>query len=272
MKRFIAFLMSVMVMSDGVAQNRKDTTAMIMELNKVMSFGVSAYLYYTTLTRMDATPVMQETDTGSIKGVFYKNASNIYYHNGQEEIFLEDSFLVMVNDSRRSIIISKVDAESRARINVTPLDNKKLQEMFRKSYTINRSMVNSKTARMNFESKQKWQGASEVDTRIALEYGLDSWMPTQMEMEMKMKEPANDEIVATLKEEGIDPSAMLQTIDEVRYIVRSQRVRISFEGIDTSREKATQMPSWKSRVEYNQGKDEYEGRGHYSAYEVTKTF
>lgn len=272
MKRFTVILIGLTLTCHGFSQRGKDTTAMIKELNKVMAFGVSPHLYYTTYTRMDASPVMQETDTGSIKGVFYKNGSNIYYHNGQEEIFLEDSFLVMVNDNRRSIMISKVDAESRAKINVTPLDNRKIQELFRKSYTINRTVVDPKTAQMNFESKQRWQGASEVDTRITLEYGVESWMPTQMEMEMKMKEPANDDVVATLQEEGIDVLKMVQTIDNIKYIVRSQRVRISFEGIDTSRDKAIQMPSWKSRVEYNERKDEYQGVGGYGAYEVTRTF
>lgn len=272
MKRFFIACIGMMLMNCGISQRAKDTTAMIRELNKVMSFATSPYVHYTTLTRMDATPVIQGSDTGSIKGVYFKNGSNIYYHNGHEEFFLEDSLLVLVNDNRQSIMISKVDAEAKAKVDAAPLDNRKIQDLFRKGYSIQRTVLTPQTARMDFESKQKGQGTSEMETRIALEYALENWIPSHLEMEMSMKQRADDAILASLAEEGIDASAIIQTLDDVKYLVRRQRVRIFFQGIDTSKEKAAQIPSWRSRIEYNEDKHEYHGREKYSGYEVTTTF
>jgi hypothetical protein len=45
-----------------------------------------------------------------------------------------------------------------------------------------------------------------------------------------------------------------------------------FLGIDTTREKAMQMPSWKDKLTYDPAGGEIIGKGIYKEYEVTKTF
>jgi hypothetical protein len=260
------------VIQAGYAQSNKDTTAMVKEFNKVMSFALQPYLYYTTLTRMDALPVLEQRDTASIYGVFYKNETNLYYKNGQDEIYLQDSLLVQINDDQKTIWIRKVDMSTRDNLNVSPLGNKKIQDLFRKGYTIDKSIVDDRRMRMDFMTKQPVSTGAGITTQIGLEYQRDSYQPLLMDMNIKMQEPASDELLAALKTEGIDDARLVQTIDGTKYVIRKQQVSISFSAIDTSREKAMQMPDWKTKLQYNESNGEFAGKGAYSEYERTKTF
>jgi len=237
-------------MQAGYAQSTRDTTAMVKEFNKVMSFALQPYLYYTTLTRMDALPVLEARDTASTYGIFYKNETNLYYKNGQDEIYLQDSLLVQINDDQKTIWIRKVDMSTRDKLNVSPLENKKIQELFRKDYSIDKSIVDANKTRMNFEAKQPVNSGADITTQIGLEYQSANYQPLLMDMQIKMQEPASDELLAALRTEGIDDARLIRVIDGNKYIIRKQRVSISFSGIDTSKEKAMQMPDWKAKLQY----------------------
>jgi hypothetical protein len=256
----------------GYAQSNKDTTAMIKEFNKVMSFALQPYLHYTTITHMDALPVLEERDTARIYGIFFKNETNLYYKNGQDEIYLQDSLLVQINDNQKTIWIRKVDMSTRDNLNVSPLGNKKMQDLFRKGYTIGKSIIDDSRMRMNFEAKQPVGTGAGITTQIGLEYQRDSYQPLLMDMNIKMQEPASDELLAALKTEGINDDRLVQVIDGNKYVIRKQQVSISFSGIDTSKEKAMQMPDWKTKLQYNESNGEFVGKGTYSEYEITKTF
>lgn len=268
--KFLSISWLCIVVQAGYCQSGKDTAVLIKEFNKVMSFSVQPNLYYTTTTKMNSIPVIESKDTMSIKGTFYKRGNNLYYHSGEQEACVEDSLVVQIDHGRKMIWISRVDMESREKMNTAPLNNKNLQGLFQENYTISKSMIDNSIARMNFETKQERSTAG-TTTEIGLEYNAKNYLPVRMDMEVKMKQEAKDEILTALKAEGINEAGLIQTIGGVKYIVRKQKISILFSGIDTSPEKVLQMPSWKDKLEYLAG-GEFAGKGVYKEYEVVKTF
>jgi uncharacterized protein YoaH (UPF0181 family) len=259
----------VMVTTQARAQ---DTTAMLKEFNKVMSFSVQPYLYYTAITKMEASPIMQPEDTLSMQGEFYKNGTNLYYSNQQEEMFMEDSFFIQVNHDRKSIWISKVDMDTRDKMNVMPLSDKKVQELFRKRYTIRKTIINPETSHLNFETRQYFDSISVVIVNIGLQYSGKNFLPELMELNVNMKQQIPDEQIQMMKDQGTETGEAIQSIGNTNYLVRTQKVTVQFENIDNTKQKAMQMPSWKERLIFNEAAGEFSGKGIYSDYEITKTF
>jgi hypothetical protein len=253
--------------------NAQDTTAMLRDFNKVMSFSVQPYLHYTSVTKMEASPVMQPQDTVTMLGEFYKNQTNLYLNNQREEMFLEDSFFIQINHDRKSIWISKMDVDTKDKMNIMPLNDKNLREMFRKNFVISKTTVNEKTERLNFETKQYFDSVSVVIVNIGLQYSGKNFMPQLMDMQVKMKQHIPDQQIQMLKGQGTDTRQAIQKIDGINYLIRNQRVTVIFKNIDNTKEKAMQMPSWKDKLNYNAADNEFTAKGTmYSDYEITKTF
>jgi hypothetical protein len=252
--------------------NAQDTSAMLKEFNKVMSFSVQPYVHYTAFTKMEASPLLQPEDTMSTRGEFYKNETNLYYSNQKEEMYMEDSFFIQINHDRKSIWISKVDVETKDKMNILPLSSKNMQELFRKNYTISKTAVNEQTSRLNFETKQYFDSISVVLVNIGLQYSGKNFIPQLLEMNVSMKQKITDEQLEQFKTQGTDIRKAIQTIDSSNYFVRSQRVTVIFEAVNNLKEKAMQMPSWKEKINYNITENEFSGKGIYIDYEITKTF
>lgn len=250
-------------------QSSTDTAALVKEFNKVMSFAVQPYLYYKTVMKMESAPVLQSEDTVSNIGTFYKNQNELYYNNGQEEMFLEDSLLVQINNERKTIWISKVDVSSKEKMDVLPLSNKHLQELFRKKYSITKRVTEDGNCNLTFEARQNTHESADINSRISLEYNQQTLLPKTMGLEIQIQQAVDDEILSALKNEGRDVNAVLQTINGVKYVVRKQLVSVQFENIDTSKEKAQQIPSWRDRLDFT---TDFAGKGIYKDYELTKTF
>lgn len=252
--------------------NAQDTTAMLKEFSKVMSFSVQPYLHYTSITKMEASPVMQPQDTITIKGEFYKNETNLYLSNQKEDMFMEDSFFVQINHERKSIWISKVDMETKEKMNILPLGNKDLQELFSKNYSISKMVIDERSSRLNFETKQYFDSVSVAVVNIDLQYSGKSFLPELLQMNVNMKQQIPDEQIQQLKDQGTDTRQLIQKIGNSNYLVRNQRVKVTFENIDNTKEKAMQIPSWKEKLNYNLIENEFSGKGVYSDYEVIKIF
>lgn len=248
----------------------QDTAAMIKDFNKVMSFAVAPYLYYSSSTSVKASPVMQKEDTLNMKGVFYKYGNELFYKNEQEEMYLEDSFFIEVNHERKTIWISKVNVATKDKMNALPLSNKELQSLFRKKFTISKEKLDEDHDQLNFESKQYYDSVSMVLVNIALKYSGKTYIPDLLQMNITMKQPIDDYQVQQLKE--ADVKTAVQTIGSTRYFTRNQTVTIAFADISNSKEKAMQIPSWKEMLNYNGNGNEFSGKGNYNNYEITKTF
>lgn len=266
-KNRILILLFLFFIAGAKAQ---DTTALLKEFNKVMSFAVQPYVHYIAYTKMEAVPVMQPEDTLNMQGEFYKNETSLYYSNRQEEMFLEDSFFIQINHDRKSIWISRLDVDTKEKMNVIPLSNKKLHELFLKKYTISKTEVNENSNRLNFESKQHSDSLPEIMVNIALQYSRKKFMPEQWEMNVKMKQAITEEMAQQFKSQGAEQ--VVKSINGNNYFMRDQHVTVTFGSIDNSKEKAMQMPSWKQKLDYNTNSNEFSAKNMYSDYEITKTF
>jgi hypothetical protein len=255
------------------APKKADTTAMINNFNKVMGFATQPYLYYSSITKMQATPILQAEDTMSLRGEYYKNETNLYSSSAKEDMYIEDSFYIEINHSRKSIWVSKVNVETKKKMNQMPLDRKDIQDLFRKSYTISQTEVNNNTSKLNFETVQNIDSISKIVMQIQLQYDNKKYLPQALIMDVYAKQQVAEENVQQLKDQGTDTKQLIQTEGEYIYMVRTQKMTMTFEKIDNSKEKAMQIPSWKTKLDYNAATNEFTIKdAKYSEYEITKTY
>jgi len=274
MKRmaFLSVLFSVAVCNGLYSQPLQDTAAMVKEFRKVMNFALQPYVYYTTVTNISSDPIIEATDTLHTNGIFYKNNTDIYYENGPETVYLQDSLLIQVNHERKTIWVSRVDMASKERLNTMPVGNKQLQEIMRKNYSMNTSVTDSNTNRLHFETRQRVGQSGVVSNRINLDYTASDHLPNAMEIEMHMQQPADEDMISQIKAQGVDDSKLIQLINGAKYLVRMQKLQMVFGAIDFSKEKAAQMPLWKEVITFNPAEQQYTGKAALTGYEVTKTF
>jgi hypothetical protein len=253
-------------------QQTTDTAALIMEYNKVMSFTAQPYIHYTTLTQLGASPVLQSQDTASMYGEFFKNNTEIYSNNVREEMYLQDSLMVSINNDRKTIWLNKVDVDTKQRMNVITAFGKEVQEIMKRNYIISKQVTSDNTGRIVFETRKPKSSIAINNTRITVAYDNKTFLPQDINIEISMKEPVDEEMLATLKEEEVDEKKLVQEIDGVKYLIRKQSMHIQFINIKNEKEVVVQMPSYTSCLDYNAITQEYAGKGKYKDYEVTKLF
>lgn len=265
----LRFAIMIIYIGLSAGARSQDKATLVREFNKVMSFSVQPFLHYTTITKMDASPILQETDTLSVKGEFFKNGNNIYYRSSQEEMFVEDSFFIRIDNEKKTILISKVDVDTKDKMNLLPLSTRKMQKLFEKEYAVSKIAVDEKSSRLNFHASS--ENLSGITTDIGLQYSDKKKTPELMQLIVRMKQPATDEMVQQVKSNSQERQ-LIQVIDGQPYLVRRQSVTIRFEDIDYSKEKAMQIPSWQNRIGFNPADGVFTGKNKYSDYEITKTF
>ena len=268
-KKWFLYILIVINIS-SFSQTTQDTAALVTEFGKVMSFATQPYLYCTTLTKMNSIPVLEEQDTLSYQGVFYKYLTDLYCGNGREELYMQDSLMIQVNHNRKSIWISKVDIASKDRMSFLPVNNTQVQELFRKKYEISKTRVNGNASRFDLKTNQNMNTSIAITTTIGLEYETKNYLPLLMQIGIHMQHPATDEILTVLRDENTEYNKLLQTIDGVKYLIRLQNIVLSFLEIDNTIEAANKMPSWKYILDYDE--KEFIPKGLCKGYEVTKTF
>jgi len=271
MKKWLLYLLIVINIS-SFSQTSEDSAALANEFAKVMSFATQSYLYCTTATKMNSIPFLEAQDTLSYNGIFYKNLSDLYYNNGREEFYLQDSLMIQVNHERKSIWISKVDDVSKDKMNFLPVNNGGMQELFQKKYSITKIKVNSNTSRFELVAERNINNSATVNSTIWLDYSTKKHLPVRMEIAVRMKQPFTEELSALLRSEGIEENKLVQTIDEVKYLVRAQSICVAFIEIDNTPRGAGKMPSWKDTLDYNAAEKEFTPKGINKDYEVIKIF
>lgn len=254
------------------SQHSSDTAALVKEFTKVMAFTTQPYLYYTTVTKMDAIPLLNDKDTISANGVFYKNNNTMYCNTTKDEMYVDDSLMVQINNDNKTIWISKVDASNKGKLNMLPEATAKMLDMMQRNYTISKSKNEDGFSKISFETKKPPYSNSVTSAAVVLEYWEQTQWPKSITMEMSMKQPANEEMITAIKNEGVDENKLLQKIDGVNYLVTMQRIQIQFANIENRKEKVLQIPSCKEKITYNETTGEYTGKGIYGEYVITKTF
>jgi len=273
MKNKHSFLILLLVFCQtAFSQQAADTAALIKEFKKVMAFGEQPYVFYTTATKLESEPVLEAQDTATMNGMFYKNETNLYYKCGPEETYLQDSLLIEVNQQRKTIWVSRVDMPSKEKLNTMPFSNKQLQGMMRKNYTIQKSITGNHMTKLSLETKQVAGGSAVISTRTALLFTEKDHIPQQVDIEMRMEQPANDEMIEQIKSQGVDERKLIQLINGQRYLIRMQKMSVVFESISNTKQKAMQIPLWQNILDFDAVKQSYTGKGVYAEYAVTKTY
>jgi hypothetical protein len=253
-------------------QQATDTAALILEYNKVMSFTAQPYIHYTTLTKLSANPVLQSQDTASLMGEFFKNNTDIYSNNVKEEMYMQDSLMVSISNDRKTIWLNKVDVDTKDRMNVITPFGKDIQEIMKRNYTISKSLPDENTSQIVFETRRPQTSAAVSNTRITILYDNKTYLPRNINIDISMKEPVDEETIAALKEEEVDEKKLVQEINGIKYLVRNQSMYIQFTEIKSDKDSVMQMPFYSSCLDYNVVTQEFTGKGKYKDYEVTKLF
>jgi len=264
------FLLAVLLVFFNSADGQTaDTTALVENFNKVMSFTNHLYLHYNTFTKMVSDPVIQSEDTLSFNGEFYKYKNDFYCNSGQEEVFIEDSLMIRVNHQRKEIWISKMDTTTKNRAGASPIGSMDILKKIKDNYAISDVQKDTDFATIQLS---KTQINTPQTTMIAITYDKKTFLPLTMELKLKLDQRVDDDEINSLKEEGIQQNKLIKTIDKEKYLSRQQGIIISFKDINTTIEKAKEIPSWKEVLGYNFSTGEFIGKGRCSDYEITKTF
>lgn len=269
---FLLWMLLILSLA-GMAQKKSDTTALINEFNKVLEFAVQPNVFYSSITSMHNTPDIRMADsTGVLHGNFYKLNNDLYYGNEKDEMYLQDSLMITISHIRKTIQVSKVDFESKGKMNLLPLTKLSMQKILRENYTITKSRDETDTVKIILRSQEKEGPQGTTSNEMILAYGNNSLRPFQVDITLHIKQPVSDQLLSMLSGQGINPQKLIKEEDGVQYLLFSQTAVIRFEEMAFTKEKAQQMPLWKDKIAYDEAEQLFKGKGSYEDYEIIKTF
>ncbi len=270
-KRFYLAVFFFNFLFPGFSQ-QQDTAALIKEFKKVADFSRQPYLYYSMQTRLESSPMISCTDTATTDAEFYRNGTDVYYKNGAEELFLEDSLLISVNHEKKTIWISKTDKSSKESSAGLFPGNKVLQDMLKKGFTIQKPLTSDGFSHLQFTNKQMAGLSNVLSSRINISYHHDTFLPLALHIEMRMQQPADEDLVTQIKNMGVAEKKLLQEIDGSLYLVRSQTMSCAFNTISTSKEKAALIPKWQNKISFDAADHRFVGMAELQEYTLSQTF
>ncbi|MDR3715179.1 MAG: hypothetical protein P4L51_20385 [Puia sp.] len=254
------------------AQRPADTTALIDEFDKVLSFAVQPYVYYTSVTSLHSGPMIAGKDSATVlRNNFYKVNDDLYYGNDKQETYLQDSLLVQIDHQRKTIQLRKVDVATKKRMDILPLKRGEVQKMLRRQYELVGMPGEGDTGRILVRSREGVRTTG-VSTEMALQYSKRSYLPRFLEMSLRTRQPGSEQMEGALRSQGFDISRMVSEKEGSRSLVITQTVSIQFGEISLDREKALNMPSWKDKVNYDPASNGFSGVGACTGYEMIRTF
>lgn len=269
-KRILIGCILIAITQHGFCQT--DTAALVDEFRKIISFSDQPLVYYNTVTKLTASPIMLPEDTLTLAGVYYKNDNLIYSDNGRDETYVQDSLLFRVSKARKSIWINKAASATGEENASDPFNNNNMEVLFQKKYSIKKNVLGNGNNMISFDTRPDTLDPGGLNTSITLEYTSKNSLPIRLEMEMRIKQPASEELEDALKKEGINTAKVMQRIDGKEYFIRIQKMSIAFSGVDYSKEKLKVIPLWNERIDYDKTSGEFRGKGIYSGYEIAKMF
>lgn len=272
--RNVKCLVVLLLFNSGqaIAQSSADTSTLLSEFMKVMSFTTKPYLYYSTTTIMSSDPILEITDTSTMKGVFYKNNTEIYSNTGREEMYLQDSLMIEINNDRKSIWVRKVDVPTKDNLNQMPANTKDLLDLVQKGFLIRKERISDEVSRLYFTESKPVYSTSATTTFITLDYSEKTLLPRLITISIELKQPITEEEIQAIHAEGYDETKLIKIVDGKKEILRKQKVSIAFTEINSDREILEKMPLYKSNFRLDTITADFTGMGKYKDYEVTKTF
>lgn len=270
---FLGFVLLLVISRAGMAQRSTDTSAVIREFNDVMAFTVQPYLHYTSVTSLRTGPMTPLADTGRIlQGSFYKYDDDLYYGSDQEEMYLQDSLMIKVDHLHKTIQVSKVDVATKKNMDLLPLKKMDRQKLLRSHYTISKMPEEGDTESIVIRSLAARDVGQSGGQEMLMEYTKQGHLPLLMQITVRIREQATDQVEGMLKSSGFDVQQMREDLAGQQSLVMTQTASVRFGAMETTREAAMQMPLWKEKLSYDPVSGNYSGKGDYSGYRIIKTF
>lgn len=199
----------------------------------------------------------------------------MYYNNGLEKLYIQDSFLIEVNEDRKSIWVNKVDLASKTKMNSVLVSNSQMQALFKEKYTSQQVRLSKESSRLNFSSIQKKDSLLSSSTLIGIEYLTKELLPVTIDIQLNLQQLMTADALVHLKEQYSDNDQLdqlIQLINQKQYLVRMQKISLSFYDITMTKEKAIKMPSWKDILDYDRSAHAFSAKGVYKDFLVSQTF
>jgi hypothetical protein len=274
MLRSLSILLLLSVVSQGLyAQADEDTSAVIREFDNLMAFATQPHLHYTFVLALHSGPMLPPADTGQIlHGNFYKSGDDLYYGTEQQETYLQDSLMIVVDHRREMIRINKVDVATKKNMDLLPLAKKKRQKLFRNEYTISKMPDQGDTAAIVMRSHPIHAGAQVTTAEIFTQYSKSGQVPLMMRLTTEVRQQQSPQVMQMLRTSGYDVQRM--SVDEggVRSLLVRNTMALRYGTIDTTVATAQGMPWWKDRIAYDPRSGNFSGKGQYGGYRIIKTF
>jgi hypothetical protein len=271
MKKVGIILMSFWYYSVAFAGTTSDTTEMIKTFSKVMSFVTEPYVYFKNTSIMGSTPIVQAIDTSTLVGEFYKFENDLYYTNGQETFYLQDSFYLTVNHEAKTVLLSKVNISTKANMNVLPLSSKDMRKLFQQKFIIEKQNLSKGNEQLKFTTKERAGNTVNTEMQVLLQYDNATKLPTSINTEVRLKQYLLEVQVAAIQQD-IDTKKMLQKEGDDYFLGRTQTVKVSFQNINLTKEMAGKMPNWKEVLHFDNSQQTFKLNEKYKDYELTITF
>jgi hypothetical protein len=271
--KLIGVLFMLAVGQTGMAQRSADTAAVIREFNDVLAFAVQPYLHYTSTISLHTGPMISASDTGNmLHGNFYKYGDDLYYGTEHEEMFLQDSLMIRVDHHRKTISVSKVDVATKKKMDLLPLKKMDRQRLLRDRYTISKMPEQGDTESIVIRSQPGRNMGQSAGAEMRMDYAKQGHLPFLLQVTMKVRERESPQVAGMMRTKGFDVGQMVEEQDGQRSLVMTQTARVCFLTLETTKEKAMQMPAWQEKISYDPVSGNYKGKGEWSGYEVVKTF
>ncbi len=269
--RVLIIIMILGICNFATAQSDVDTSELVNEFARVMGFTNQPLVHYITSTKLESVPVVETTDTMSINGEFFKVDAIVYSKNGPDEMLLEDSLMIEVNNSRKSIWVHKVDTSTLKRLNVIPFYSDDLIKNFRNTYVIQKQKLQNGLCKVSLKGKIQPGNPVPVSTTISVVFAEKTLLPQIVTIDAVIRQVVDDEISTALKlQEGGEK--MIQVIDGKRFIVRSQTMSVFYKFIETGNTQIAIPKKISSFLEFDKASQKFLGVGDFQDYEITKTF
>jgi hypothetical protein len=146
------------------------------------------------------------------------------------------------------------------------------QKFLRSHYTISKMPDEGDTESIVIRSQAARDVERSAGEEMLMEYTKEGHLPLLMQITMRLREPATDQVVNMLKSSGFDVQQMKEDLSGQQSLVMTQTALVRFGLMETTKEAALQMPLWKEKLSYDPVSGNYSAKGNYSGYKIIKTF
>lgn len=244
---------------------------LIKEFNKVMSFSAGEFVHFKMQSKARANAVIEARDTLMQFLEYTKKGDDIYFKGAENESLLQDSFLIQIDNVKKSIWFSKVEVATKKNISLMPLDNENVRELFTKKYLLKKDTLEKGLVQLTVKPVEEYSQAGNGFT-FKLVYYEKNLVPKTMEILLTSAQKISEEEISALEAGGISTKGIIAQRDGFNFLEREQSMIYIFSDIQSGTQANLEIPKWTEFLRVNADFSEVVGLGKFSEYDVVKTF